>query len=152
MMERVKGGELFHRIVGRARFTEAEARALITPLLQAIAYIHGMGIIHRDIKVRCTHAHTHTPTHTHTHTHKHTHPYVGAQSRVLPVHELFHSLVCTFECHCFCILQHLLACTYNTVCVLCDFALLLSCGHCMACSTPLAIPAAGEYTVWRQLG
>ncbi len=51
VMERVKGGELFHRIVGRARFSEGEARALITPLLQAIAYIHGMGIIHRDIKV-----------------------------------------------------------------------------------------------------
>jgi calcium/calmodulin-dependent protein kinase I len=50
VMERVKGGELFHRIVGRPRFTEPEARALVIPLLQAVAYIHGMGIIHRDIK------------------------------------------------------------------------------------------------------
>jgi hypothetical protein len=48
----VHGGELFSRIVGRARFSESEARALMKPLLAAVAYIHSMGIIHRDIKVR----------------------------------------------------------------------------------------------------
>ena len=48
----MNGGELFSRIVGRARFSESEARALMKPLLAAVAYIHSMGIIHRDIKVR----------------------------------------------------------------------------------------------------
>ncbi len=48
----VNGGELFSRIVGRARFSESEARALMKPLLAAVDYIHSMGIIHRDIKVR----------------------------------------------------------------------------------------------------
>ena len=52
VLEKVNGGELFSRIVGRARFTESEARELLKPLLQAVAYIHSIGIIHRDIKVR----------------------------------------------------------------------------------------------------
>ena len=51
-MWQVNGGELFSRIVGRARFSESEARALMKPLLAAVDYIHSMGIIHRDIKVR----------------------------------------------------------------------------------------------------
>ena len=51
VLEKVNGGELFSRIVGRARFSESEARALMKPLLEAVAYIHSMGIIHRDIKV-----------------------------------------------------------------------------------------------------
>ena len=51
VLEKVNGGELFSRIVGRARFSESEARALMKPLLEAVAYIHSMGIMHRDIKV-----------------------------------------------------------------------------------------------------
>jgi serine/threonine protein kinase len=51
VLEKVSGGELYNRIVGRQRFSEFEARALIKPLIEAVAFIHAMGIVHRDIKV-----------------------------------------------------------------------------------------------------
>jgi serine/threonine protein kinase/Ca2+-binding EF-hand superfamily protein len=50
VMEMLKGGELFERIVGRPRFTEAEALKLIRPLLESVAYLHDLGIVHRDLK------------------------------------------------------------------------------------------------------
>ena len=49
-MEMLNGGELFERIVGRPRFTEAETAKLIRPLLESVAYIHDLGIVHRDLK------------------------------------------------------------------------------------------------------
>jgi serine/threonine protein kinase len=51
VLEKVCGGELYSRIVGRQRFSEFEARALAKPLIEAVAFIHAMGVVHRDIKV-----------------------------------------------------------------------------------------------------
>ncbi|KAG6616912.1 CAMK/CAMK1 protein kinase [Phytophthora cinnamomi] len=48
--ELVSGGELFNRIVGRARYTEAEARLVMRPLLESVNYLHRLGIVHRDLK------------------------------------------------------------------------------------------------------
>ncbi|ETI53347.1 CAMK/CAMK1 protein kinase [Phytophthora nicotianae CJ01A1] len=48
--ELVSGGELFNRIVGRARYTEAEARLVMRPLLESVSYLHRLGIVHRDLK------------------------------------------------------------------------------------------------------
>ncbi|RLN54406.1 hypothetical protein BBJ28_00007788 [Nothophytophthora sp. Chile5] len=48
--ELVTGGELFNRIVGRARYTEAEARLVMRPLLESVSYLHRLGIVHRDLK------------------------------------------------------------------------------------------------------
>ncbi|OWZ23285.1 Protein kinase [Phytophthora megakarya] len=48
--ELVSGGELFNRIVGRARYTEAEARLVMGPLLESVSYLHRLGIVHRDLK------------------------------------------------------------------------------------------------------
>lgn len=50
VMEMLKGGELFERIVGRPRFTELECARLIRPLLESVAYLHDLGIVHRDLK------------------------------------------------------------------------------------------------------
>lgn len=50
VMEMLKGGELFERIVGRPRFTEQEAARLLKPLLESVAYLHDLGIVHRDLK------------------------------------------------------------------------------------------------------
>lgn len=50
VMEKLDGGELFERIVGRPRFTEVEAVKLIHPLLESVAYLHDLGIVHRDLK------------------------------------------------------------------------------------------------------
>lgn len=46
----VSGGELFNRIVGRSRYTEAEARLVMRPLFESVKYLHRLGIVHRDLK------------------------------------------------------------------------------------------------------
>ena len=50
VMEKLLGGELFERIVGKPRFSEEDAAKLIRPLLESVAYLHDLGIVHRDIK------------------------------------------------------------------------------------------------------
>ncbi|OQR93420.1 protein kinase [Achlya hypogyna] len=48
--ELLTGGELFAKIVGRARHSETETKAVMRPLFESVAYLHKMGIVHRDIK------------------------------------------------------------------------------------------------------
>lgn len=50
VMEMLKGGELFERIVGRPRFNEEDTAKLLRPLLESVAYMHDLGIVHRDLK------------------------------------------------------------------------------------------------------
>jgi calcium/calmodulin-dependent protein kinase I len=52
VMELVTGGELFDEIVGRGIFHERDAAKIIQKILHAIEYLHLMGIVHRDLKVK----------------------------------------------------------------------------------------------------
>ena len=48
---RVTGGELFDRIVQKGSYTEKDASHLIKQVLEAVDYLHGKGVVHRDLKV-----------------------------------------------------------------------------------------------------
>lgn len=48
---RVSGGELFDRIIEKGFYTEKDASKLIQQILNAVKYLHDMGIVHRDLKV-----------------------------------------------------------------------------------------------------
>lgn len=48
---RVSGSELFDRIVDRGYYSEKNAINIVKQILSAVAYLHGAGIAHRDLKV-----------------------------------------------------------------------------------------------------
>lgn len=50
VMERLRGGELFDRIIKKGHYSEKDARAVTVTLLQTVAYLHARGIVHRDLK------------------------------------------------------------------------------------------------------
>lgn len=50
VMELMTGGDVFDRIVERTQYTEKDARDLVKSLLEAVEYMHSMGIAHRDLK------------------------------------------------------------------------------------------------------
>eukprot|EP00581_Thalassiosira_minuscula_P009929 CAMPEP_0183708562 /NCGR_PEP_ID=MMETSP0737-20130205/4837_1 /TAXON_ID=385413 /ORGANISM="Thalassiosira miniscula, Strain CCMP1093" /LENGTH=1283 /DNA_ID=CAMNT_0025936455 /DNA_START=270 /DNA_END=4121 /DNA_ORIENTATION=- len=51
VMELIRGGDLFDRIVERERYTEVQARRLFRRMLAAVHYLHEeRGIVHRDLK------------------------------------------------------------------------------------------------------
>lgn len=50
IMENMKGGELFDRIVEKDCYGEREAANTILHVLDAVRYCHQMGVVHRDLK------------------------------------------------------------------------------------------------------
>jgi hypothetical protein len=50
VLDYVKGGELYNRILKRGAFSESRAARLIKNILEAIEYMHSNNIAHRDIK------------------------------------------------------------------------------------------------------
>ncbi|XAR52299.1 Non-specific serine/threonine protein kinase [Bertholletia excelsa] len=49
-LESCEGGEIFDQIIRKGRLSEDEARFYVAEVVDALEYIHGMGLIHRDIK------------------------------------------------------------------------------------------------------
>ena len=48
--ELAPGGELFDSIIKAGNFTEAQARHVISQLLNALVHLHSRGVVHRDLK------------------------------------------------------------------------------------------------------
>lgn len=46
----MSGGELYDTIVSKGNFTEHDAGYIIKQLLQALAFIHNKGLVHRNIR------------------------------------------------------------------------------------------------------
>ena len=45
------GGELFNHILARRYLKESEAVIYFAQLIAGVSYIHGMGVVHRDLKL-----------------------------------------------------------------------------------------------------
>ena len=50
VMELVRGGDLFDRIVQKGKYSEEDARKVMGKVLSAVRYLHSKNIIHRDLK------------------------------------------------------------------------------------------------------
>jgi len=50
VLEMVKGGELFDKIVERGNYTEQDASNIVKQILEAVQYLHSHGVVHRDLK------------------------------------------------------------------------------------------------------
>lgn len=50
ILDYVPGGDLFHRIIERTRFSEENASKFMKNLLEAMDYMHSNNFIHRDLK------------------------------------------------------------------------------------------------------
>eukprot|EP00429_Kryptoperidinium_foliaceum_P064660 CAMPEP_0176055340 /NCGR_PEP_ID=MMETSP0120_2-20121206/27549_1 /TAXON_ID=160619 /ORGANISM="Kryptoperidinium foliaceum, Strain CCMP 1326" /LENGTH=503 /DNA_ID=CAMNT_0017388831 /DNA_START=58 /DNA_END=1565 /DNA_ORIENTATION=- len=51
VMERLTGGEVLQRLNRKRCFSECEAADVMRQMVSAVAYLHGEGVVHRDLKL-----------------------------------------------------------------------------------------------------
>lgn len=51
VMEFLKGGELYDRLVSQGKYSELDAATAAYQMLRAISYLHTHGVVHRDLKL-----------------------------------------------------------------------------------------------------
>lgn len=51
VMELMRGGELYEKIVEQKLFSEKDASILMRQVMEALDYLHGIGVVHRDLKL-----------------------------------------------------------------------------------------------------
>lgn len=49
---RATGGDVFDWILDQGNYTERDASNVIRQVLEAVAYLHSLNIVHRNLKVR----------------------------------------------------------------------------------------------------
>ena len=49
-MEYLRGGELLYRIKKKVNFSETEACHLMRKVVSVVNFMHGIGVVHRDLK------------------------------------------------------------------------------------------------------
>ncbi len=52
VLDFINGGHLFFNLYRQGVFTEEVARLYSAEIVSAVAYLHSLGIMHRDLKVR----------------------------------------------------------------------------------------------------
>jgi hypothetical protein len=80
------GGCLFDLLVDSGGFPEPLVAAIMQRMLQAVAYLHSIGMVHRDIKVKVD-IHT-TDRHRERETHAHMHPHTTLHCTPAHIHSL----------------------------------------------------------------
>ena len=50
VLEYAGGGDLFHRLVAKGKYSEAKSAEFMKEFLAAVAYMHKQGVVHRDLK------------------------------------------------------------------------------------------------------
>lgn len=50
VIELIAGGELFDRVAAKGAYAEDDASLILAELVDALTYLHGLGIVHRDVK------------------------------------------------------------------------------------------------------
>ena len=50
VMEHLKGGELFDKVMAKGNYIESDARTIMRDIMESMQFCHERGILHRDLK------------------------------------------------------------------------------------------------------
>jgi hypothetical protein len=53
ILDLIEGGEMFDHLVNHGAYSEADAARLVREVASALDFLHGIGIVHNDIKASC---------------------------------------------------------------------------------------------------